>query len=226
MNETKQADDISLIRNIKSGYKVDESLGELINRHTGICFEVSKNYLNSSSISNIAKDEILNRSDFVIYESVKSFSEEKKVKFSTWVGHNMRYYCLHQINAEKKHHWKRIDQFNHSCVSDNLDQDKDRVFDFLNDHYIDPSPTPFELNCQKEEKIIENSFLQEQLEKADPITKKIIKMRFFSNSKFPIAYRTIAKHVGLSYQGVKLREKRFFELTKKKSKVLLNNNKN
>lgn len=216
MTNLENADDISLIKNIQQ-FECNKSLEVLISRHTGICFEVAKRFLSHSHTPSTVKDEIINHKDLVIYESAKTFTEEKEVKFGTWVGHNMRYFCLDQINEEKKHHENRMETIWH----EGEDEEKTDLIS----QQPSPEPTCDESFATAESKKEKKMVILDELSRFDDVTKKIIITRYFSNSKRPIPYRVIAPQVGLSIQGVINREKKFFKLTKnKKSVELIKNN--
>ena len=53
--------------------------------------------------SGIFVDDVLNDKDYIIYQSAKSFDPTRKTKFSTWLGNQVRYYCLNKINKNKKY---------------------------------------------------------------------------------------------------------------------------
>lgn len=48
-------------------------------------------------------DDAINEKDYIIYKSAISFNPEKKTKFSTWLGNQIRYNCLNKINKSRPH---------------------------------------------------------------------------------------------------------------------------
>jgi DNA-directed RNA polymerase specialized sigma24 family protein len=78
------------------------SLNILIERHSGICIDKYKKYLNVPSISSFVSDEIIANKDYIIYSSAKTFNPDKGAKFSTWVANQTRFFCLNCINKYGK----------------------------------------------------------------------------------------------------------------------------
>jgi RNA polymerase sigma factor (sigma-70 family) len=79
----------------------DDSLKILINRHSPLCYKIYKKYNPSFNVKNIDINEIYQQKDYIIYKTVLSFNFEKKVKFSTWLGNQIRYQCLNAINKKE-----------------------------------------------------------------------------------------------------------------------------
>jgi hypothetical protein len=42
-------------------------------------------------------EDISSDKDYLIYKSAVSYNPTKKIKFSTWLGNQVRYYCLNKI---------------------------------------------------------------------------------------------------------------------------------
>ena len=72
--------DLTLIDKIKSEND-DQSLIELIDRHSGIYHTMVNQYLSSPRHS-IDKRQAVKEKDYVIYNSAVSFDPDKKTKFS------------------------------------------------------------------------------------------------------------------------------------------------
>lgn len=91
--------DIELINKIKN--KNDSfALKELESRHSGICHQMIKKYYNNILNSGIDPEDIASDKLMVIYKSVLNYNPEKNVKFSTWLGNQMRYHCLNCVNKK------------------------------------------------------------------------------------------------------------------------------
>jgi RNA polymerase sigma factor (sigma-70 family) len=93
-------EEVSLIQKAKSGD--NDSMVEIIKRHSGICVNVYKKYINIPNLSGCISDDIVSSKDFVIYNSVKTYDPSQGSKFSTWLANQMRYYCLNTINKSSK----------------------------------------------------------------------------------------------------------------------------
>ena len=85
--------DEQLITKIKTE-ACNSSLNQLINKHTGLCYDIYKKYLPSQELSGNYSINIENDKDYIIYKSALSFDETKKIKFSTWLGNQVKYQCL------------------------------------------------------------------------------------------------------------------------------------
>ncbi len=90
-------DDLKLVLLAKEGD--NDAIKSLIDKHSGICVETYKKYLNLPNVSGFISDEIVSSKDYIIYNSVKTFDPEMGSKFSTWLANQTRFYCLNCINS-------------------------------------------------------------------------------------------------------------------------------
>lgn len=79
----------------------NDSLKILISRHSPLCYKIYRKYTPSFNVKNIDVNEIYQQKDYTIYKTVLSFKPNKKVKFSTWLGNQIRYQCLNAINKKE-----------------------------------------------------------------------------------------------------------------------------
>jgi len=93
--------DIDLVRGVKSGKDADFCITELINRHGALCNNVLTKYSNVMMATGVPLSDIYAEKEYLVYDAVKTFNEEKGVKFSTWLANSTRYYCLNTINKAK-----------------------------------------------------------------------------------------------------------------------------
>jgi len=100
MKKLQDQTDNSLIKNIKRR-NCEESLKILIERHSPLCYKIYKKYMSSFNVKNIDLTEIYQQKDFTIYKTILSFDKTKNVKFSTWLGNQIRYQCLNAINKKE-----------------------------------------------------------------------------------------------------------------------------
>ena len=96
-------EDVDLINKIKSCCD-DLALKELELRHSGICHQMIRKYYHSFLSFGIDPEEVASDKLYIIYKSAINFNPDKKSKFSTWVGNQMRYHCLNCINKRKVNH--------------------------------------------------------------------------------------------------------------------------
>ena len=89
--------DQRLIDDVKR-HACDNSLKELILRHSGICYKIFSRF--ASSVEKKGKDfqDLTNSKDYFIYKAALSFKTVKNVRFSTWLGNYIRYKCLDFLN--------------------------------------------------------------------------------------------------------------------------------
>ncbi len=72
--------DIDLINNIKNDIRTENSLEELISRHSGIYLDIVNSYMRNT-YGNALKQDIINEKDLTIYNSAMKYNEEKGAKF-------------------------------------------------------------------------------------------------------------------------------------------------
>ena len=75
-------EDIQLINKVKNS-RDENSLKELIERHSGIYVDMVNKYL-PNSMEGINKNDVLEDKNFCIYDAAIKFDENKKAKFSTY----------------------------------------------------------------------------------------------------------------------------------------------
>lgn len=97
-NTTKN--DIELALKVKQ-HKDNDSLKEIINRHTPLCVNIYERYSKTMTTSGVSHVDLLGEKDYIIYKSVLSFKPEMGVKLSTWIGEQTRYYCLNYMKNNR-----------------------------------------------------------------------------------------------------------------------------
>tara|TARA_R100000008_G_C3580177_1_gene167958 strand:- start:918 stop:1514 length:597 start_codon:yes stop_codon:yes gene_type:complete len=172
MNETTTLDK-SLAQDVKDK-DCEEALIELINRHTPLCYNIYKKYQPAITASGHCITEISKEKDYWVYKAAKSYDPTRKVKFSTWLGNQIKYHCLNVINDNR-----------YIAV-----EDKD--LDFL----INKSPSEETSDFQAEIDFVFN--ILDQLR--DKRIKKVFEERYFSKTVKKKPWSKIAKIVGVSTQ--------------------------
>lgn len=169
-------EDIDLINNIKN--KNDSlALKELEARHSGICHQMIKRYYHNMVNSGIDPEDIASDKLMVIYRSVLNYNPEKNVKFSTWLGNQMRYHCLNCLNKKGP-----LLAMENDAIKNIVEQNQKK-------------------NNYSESLIKEKSdFIFSLLERTkDERILKIFKLRYFNDSKH-MAWNKIGKTLGISTQ--------------------------
>ena len=182
------AEDIQLINNIKKS-RDENSLKELIDRHSGIYVDMVNKYL-PESIEGINKNDVLEDKSFCIYNAAIKFDESKKAKFSTYIGNLARWKCLNIYNKNIK--------FPQSSMSE--------VYDQKISYDSEVNEIESEEELKNIFKIIENS--------KDKRVQKIFKMRYKCGRKVT-PWKKIAKKLDLSIQGcINIHNKHLTEIKK------------
>src|SRR3954469_475915 len=94
--------DLELIENIKLK-NCSDSLVELSERHSSLCFEIYKKYSHTLANSGTCLHELTKEKDYVLYQAALSFKPDKNVKFSTWLGNNVKFQCLNAITKNSQY---------------------------------------------------------------------------------------------------------------------------
>jgi hypothetical protein len=94
------SEDLNLINSIKNGDS--DAIKLLIDKHSGVCVNTYKRYINLPSLCGFISDEIISSKDYIIYNSARSYNPTMGSKFSTWLSNQTRYFCLNCINKYNK----------------------------------------------------------------------------------------------------------------------------
>ena len=169
----------------------ESSLKELIKRHSALCFKIIQKYSSTFYANNIDIMEASSDKNLIIWNSAKSFSVDKNVKFSTWLANQMKYSCLNAINR------KTIDR---------LVTTEDEILDVLKNSITeDADDNLFEFADN----------ILSQLK--DIRIKKIFSMRYSSRCKKP-SWCVVAKKMKISTQTAINLHNRGIEVLRKKIK--------
>jgi len=167
----------------------EKSLEELIKRHTGLCFNIIKRYASTFYANNIDITEASTDKNLIIWNSAKSFSAGKNVKFSTWLANQVKYSCLNALNKKSK---------------DRLVSTEDQILDVLKEKSSE----------ETNENLFEftNNILKQLKDKR---IKQIFSMRYSVHSKKP-SWCTVAKKLKVSTQTAINLHNRGIEILRKK----------
>jgi len=166
--------DIELVNNVKQ-QNCESSLKALISRHSPLCFDVCKKYAPAMINNGLHIEDITSEKDYLIYKSALSFNPTKKTKFSTWLGNQVRYFCLNSMNKN------------------NLIATEDSQIDFFMHKDLDDLPRE---SISEQMNYIENLVNQSK----DKRIKRIIEIRYFSNPNKKTPWNKVAKEIGVSTQ--------------------------
>jgi DNA-directed RNA polymerase specialized sigma subunit len=168
--------DLDLINNIKKKKKVDESLQQLIDRHSGIYLDIVNSFMKSCNNDSL-KDEIMSDKEYAIYNSALKYDDQRGTKFSTFLGNEAKWICLNASNKNKKYLELNDNTYNFEEIKDTCNKP---VVDF-------------------QEQILKE-FSDQVKNHPDKRIQKIFSMRYSGNKKL-VPWRKISKTMNLSIQG-------------------------
>ena len=168
--------DLDLINNIKKKKKVDESLQQLIDRHSGIYLDIVNSFMKSCNNDSL-KDEIMSDKEYAIYNSALKYDDQRGTKFSTFLGNEAKWICLNASNKNKKYLELNDNTYNFEEIKDACNKP---VVDF-------------------QEQILKE-FSDQVKNHPDKRIQKIFSMRYSGNKKL-VPWRKISKTMNLSIQG-------------------------
>jgi hypothetical protein len=184
----KLENDDYLIKQIKLN-SCNDSLIELISRHSGICFSIGKKILNASAAQ---FSELSDNKDWIIYSSALSFKPDMGSKFSTWLANNVKYFCLNLKNKISKY----------------VNSEEDVIEFLLNKNNCETKDT------NKVEAISSVIDLLDKIE--DKNIKNAIYYRYLSNKNKILNYAEVAQILNVTPQTALNWHNKFIDLAKKK----------
>ena len=100
-NIINELQDNELVKNIKNDKKAEDSLQELIGRHTGIYLDIVNKYTKNGNSTN--KLDLIDEKDYNIYQAALKYKDDKGTKFPTFLGNETKWICLNKHNKKKQH---------------------------------------------------------------------------------------------------------------------------
>ena len=94
--------DKQLTDNLKLDVDTEQSLQELINRHSGIFLDIVTSFVPKGSATGCRQD-LINDLEYYVYHASLKYDHTKKTKFSTFLGNEAKWACLNQYNKNKKY---------------------------------------------------------------------------------------------------------------------------
>jgi RNA polymerase sigma factor (sigma-70 family) len=180
--------DEALIKNVINK-QCNESLKELVNRHSGIIFNIGKKYCSSC---NLDISELNDNRYWIVFNAAKTFNNTKGSKFSTWLGNQIRFFCLNYKNKNSKL----------------IPIENEHLEFFINN---------FSKNDEKiNQKEVINTIIDLFNQISDPNTKNAIYYRYFYNKERILNYSEIADILKVTPQTVLNWHNKFVDFAKKK----------
>ena len=180
--------DGTLIKNVINK-QCNESLKELVNRHSGIIFNIGKKYCSSC---NLDISELNDNRYWIVFNAAKTFNNTKGSKFSTWLGNQVRFFCLNYKNKNSKL----------------IPIENEHLEFFINN---------FSKNDEKvNQKEVISTIIDLFNQISDPNTKNAIYYRYFHNKERILNYSEIADILKVTPQTVLNWHNKFVDFAKKK----------
>jgi RNA polymerase sigma factor (sigma-70 family) len=184
----KLVKDEVLIKKITTN-QCSTSLNELVDRHSGMLFNIGKKYC---APCNLDLSELNDNKYWIVFQAASSFNPNKGSKFSTWLGNQVRFFCLNFKNKNSK------------LVP------------------IEDSHLEYFINCKQalekdtNQKNTINNIIDLFNQISDPNTKNAIYYRYFYNKERILNYSEVAKILNVTPQTVLNWHNKFINLAKKK----------
>lgn len=172
--------DQELIDNIQSSKKIEDSLKELIYRHSGIYLDMVNSYASPNNPF-IDYNELIQDKEYRIYSAAIKFNKDKGAKFSTYLGNETKWMCLNLYNRNKRRPvW-------HSEYIENMAEVEDMESDTFSE-------------CVKQDLL--NKVFKVIKDHPDKRVEKIFEMRYITGSKNKVMpWKQIGDQMNLSIQG-------------------------
>jgi len=191
------SEDIELINLAKDGD--NDAIKSLINKHSGICVDTYKKYINLPNVAGFISDEIVSNKDYIIYSSAKTYDPSMGSKFSTWLSNQTRFFCLNCIN-----------KYNKLVPVDDAD------LNFLIESR-NKEENPNSLEKETKEEVVE-IIKQTLSEISNKKIKECINRKYFSAENRCKTYTEVAEEMSVTVQTVINWHKKFINLVKEKCK--------
>jgi len=177
--------DLYLIEDIKLN-KDQDSLVELHERYKNMCYKQIHKFQNYFNINNINKNDMLGQSLFLIYDSAATFDPNRNIKYITWLGNKVKFFCMNYTKKEFKS--KHFLEYGYTGNGEGLDDKKD----FLGSRTA--------INLQDEPLINFGEAFEFLVKHPDERIKKVFEIRYSDLRDKPLTWRDVGKKLNLSSQ--------------------------
>jgi len=170
-------EDFQLVENIKKNKKTEDSLQELIGRHTGIYLDIVNKYTQNGNLTN--KLDLIDEKDYNIYQAALKYKSDRGTKFPTFLGNETKWICLNKYNKKKKEPQISIDDI--------------REIDILSTKNEKINKEDFEVFSEA---------IKFSKEHKDKRVEKIFEMRYITGEKNKVMpWKKISEELDMSIQG-------------------------
>lgn len=144
--------DKQLTDNLKLDVNTEQSLSELVDRHSGIFLDIVTSYVPRGSPSG-SRDDLIGDLEFYVYNAGLKYDHTKKTKFSTFLGNEAKWACLNQYNKNKKYLIADTDESRFMYENNLMEQEKPfvdestlkKIFTIIDSHPDDRVQRIFQL---------------------------------------------------------------------------------
>jgi hypothetical protein len=170
-------EDYELVDNIKSNKKTEDSLQELIDRHTGIYLDIVNKYTQNNNLTN--KLDLIDEKDYNIYQAALKYKSDRGTKFPTFLGNETKWICLNKYNKKKKEPQMNIDDIKEADIIESKNE-----------------------KIKKEDLEVFGEAIQFSKKHKDKRVEKIFEMRYITGEKNKVMpWKKISKELNMSIQG-------------------------
>ena len=170
-------EDFQLVENIKKNKKTEDSLQELIGRHTGIYLDIVNKYTQNGNLTN--KLDLIDEKDYNIYQAALKYKSDKGTKFPTFLGNETKWICLNKYNKKKKEPQINIEDI--------------KEIDILNTRNE---------KINREDLEVFSEAIKFSKEHKDKRVEKIFEMRYITGEKNKVMpWKKISQELDMSIQG-------------------------
>tara|TARA_R100000008_G_C3534563_1_gene141231 strand:- start:35 stop:640 length:606 start_codon:yes stop_codon:yes gene_type:complete len=170
-------EDYELVDNIKSNKKTEDSLQELIDRHTGIYLDIVNKYTQNNNLTN--KLDLIDEKDYNIYQAALKYKSDRGTKFPTFLGNETKWICLNKYNKKKKEPQMNIDDIKEADIIESKNE-----------------------KIKKEDLEVFSEAIQFSKKHKDKRVEKIFEMRYITGEKNKVMpWKKISKELNMSIQG-------------------------
>ena len=170
-------EDLQLVENIKKNTKTQDSLQELIGRHTGIYLDIVNKYTQNGNLTN--KLDLIDEKDYNIYQAALKYKSDKGTKFPTFLGNETKWICLNKFNKRKKDPQINIDDVKEVDI---LNIKKEKI--------------------KQEDMEVFSEAIKFSKDHKDKRVEKIFEMRYITGEKNKVMpWKKISEELNMSIQG-------------------------
>lgn len=180
--------DPEIINKIKSDQDSD-AVKALADRHSGLIFGIAGKY-GINQTSGTPYHDLDDQKLSIVWDAAQTYDPSKNTQFDTWLGNNVRYYCLKKITKAVRNNEVSIEE-----------------------NPIDNIPISYDDNSVGENT---DYILDIAAQMKDSRVINIMKDRYCSGGRKVMNYADLGKKYNLSPQGVKNIHDSFIGLVKKK----------